>query len=101
MKPYLTLTAAAPKTPLQELTGPNTLRGYLTSSALSIVERIQTISDASSRLVHANVDHTTLLRMLAHYQKAISVVQPKLDNQLVGLMLPPNNKDIELYHCKT
>lgn len=101
MKPYLTLTAADPEALPRELVGPNTLRGYLTSSALGVVERIRTISTASSELVHANVDHATLLKMLTQYRKAVSVVQPKLDNQLVGLMLPPNAKDIELYQASS
>ena len=98
MKPYLTLTAARPEDLPDSLVKPKVLHAYLTDPGLGLTDRVKAVSNAASTLVHADADPHTLMSHLAQYRKAVGVLAPKIDEQVVGLMLPPNERDLEFYH---
>ena len=94
MKMYLTLPGAKSGGPLGARVEPKSLTKLLASPSLDTAERIQMISDAATRLVHADMDHNTLIEYLHQYRGALVDLQPELENQLVGLLLPVNSSDV-------
>ena len=94
MKMYLTLPDAKSGGPLRTWVEPESLSTRLASPSLSTIERIRILSDATAGLVHADMDHDTLIEYVHRYRIAVGNLQPALENQLVGLLLPANASDI-------
>ena len=94
MKMYLTLPDAKSGGPLRTWVEPESLSTRLASPSLSNVERVRILSDAAAGLIHADVDPDTLMECLHRYRDAVGNLQPPLENQFVGLLLPANAADI-------
>lgn len=98
MKPCLTLTApgsadtsAAPLSPVE-------LHRLVDGTSSDLEQQIATLSDAASTLIHGDTDTSTLLDYLEQYCEALLALRPRLNDQLVGLMLPPNPEDTAFYN---
>ena len=76
---------------------PDTVLTRLRAASLSTAEQMTIMAEAIASLLHADADHTVLLSSLLEYRKAIEKLGLKFGNRLVGLMLPPNDEDVELY----
>ena len=94
MKMYLTLSDARPVDLSKTWLKPKALRAHLASPSLNTSERIKAVSEAVSNLAHAEMHHDTRMDYLNQYRVAISGLKPELENQLVGLVLPPNSDDL-------
>lgn len=74
------------------------LKAQLREAALSTPERINLISEAVSRLQHANVEDDVLFKSALEFHQAVAELNFRHSDHLIGLMLPANEEDTEYYH---